>query len=54
MKILTWVLVVFSGIAVLGMITEPVGENTVAGLLYAGLVITQGAMVLNHLKKENL
>ena len=51
MKVLTWVLVVFSGLAVLGMLFEENPDvTTIWGLLYAGLVIAQGIMVLNHLK----
>jgi hypothetical protein len=53
MKILTWVLVIFSGIASLGLLWEPNPDSsTVWGLVFAGLVIAQGIMVLNHLKKE--
>ena len=51
MKALTWILVVFSGIAVLGMLFEGNPDvATIWGLLYGGLVIAQGILVLNHLK----
>ena len=53
MKILTWILVVFSGLAILGLLTSSTNdENYFWGLVYAGLVIAQGVMVLNHLKEE--
>jgi len=53
MKVLTWILVVFSSFAGMGLITETNPDSsTVWGLLYAGMVIAQGVMVLNHLKNE--
>lgn len=51
MKVLTWILVVFSGVAILGMLVEPDGD-AVYGLIYAGMVIAQGVMVLNHLNQK--
>ena len=53
MKILTWFLVIFSGLGVLGLLfaTEP-DTTSLWGLVYGGLVIAQGVMVLMHLNKE--
>ena len=54
MKILTWGLIIFSGIAALGLLWEPYPDSgTLWGLVYAGLVITQGILILNHLKSES-
>lgn len=52
MKQLTWFLVVFSSIAILGILSEPVSDSSsLWGIVYGGLVIAQGVMVLNHLKE---
>jgi hypothetical protein len=55
MKVLTWVLVVFSSMAVFGLmvdVTTSSNSDGMWGVLYAGAVIVQGVMVLDHLKKE--
>ena len=55
MKVLTWVLVVFSSLAVFGLMIDVTTGSSADGMwavLYAGAVIVQGVMVLDHLKKE--
>ena len=55
MKDLTWVLVVFSSIAVLGLmidVTTSSSADSMWAVLYGGAVIVQGVMILDHLKKE--
>lgn len=51
MKGLTWALVIFSGLAVIGLLTTE-APDSVWGMLYAFLVLTQGVLVLTHLKAE--
>ena len=53
MKILAWVLFVFSCLAVLGMLTSgDVSQGTLYGIIYAGLVIAfTGAWLSSERKK---
>jgi len=55
MKVLTWVLVVFSSIGLLGLLFKSYPDsNDLWGMLYAILVIIQGVLVLHHLHNHKL
>jgi hypothetical protein len=52
MKILSWILLIFSAIGVLGLLFESNPDSaSIWGIVYAGMVIAQSIMILTK-KKE--